>query len=106
MRPWCRAFPRTRAITKDDGTFTVTTFAEGDGAAEGGYQVVLVWPGETDEAAEGEAEQETDRLKGWYDVKHSTLSVRVNPGDNSIPTFNLAKITQPPPASQGIPGRN
>jgi hypothetical protein len=94
------------ATTKDDGTFAITTFKERDGAAEGGYLVVLTWPGGTNENAEGEAEQEIDRLKGWYDIKHSSLNIRVNAGDNPLPTFNLPKVTQSPPAVFGIPGRN
>src|SRR6266545_189085 len=32
------------AVTKADGTFALSTFAEGDGAPEGGYQLVLAWP--------------------------------------------------------------
>ena len=94
------------ATTKDDGTFAIATFKEGDGAAEGGYLVVLKWPGETDENAEGEAKQEKDRLMGWYDIKHSTFNIRVQPGDNALPTFNLPKVTKPPPAVFGVPGRN
>jgi hypothetical protein len=92
--------------TMDDGTFRITTFNDGDGAAEGGYLVVLNWPGATDENAEGEAKEDTDRLKGWYDIKHSNFNIRINPGDNALPTFTLPKVTQPPPAVLGVPGRN
>ena len=107
MRRWCLRIPRNpHATTGDDGTFSIGTFTEGDGAAEGGYQIVFTWPGETDENAEGEAKQDVDRLKGWYDAKHSTLNIRVTAGENALPTFNLPKVTQPPPASTGIPGRN
>src|SRR5215208_2481339 len=31
------------AVTGPDGRFAISTFAEGDGAAEGGYQVILTW---------------------------------------------------------------
>ena len=105
--PMVPRIPRNpKAVTKDDGTFAITTFKEGDGAGEGGYLVVLRWPGEADEKAEGEAEQDTDRLKGWYDIKHSSFNIRVNPGDNHLPPFNLPKVTQSPPAVFGVPGRN
>lgn len=105
--PMVPRIPRNpSATTKEDGTFAITTFKEGDGAAEGGYLLVMKWPGETDENAEGEARQEIDRLKGWYDIKHSSFDIRVQPGENSLPTFKLPKVTQPPPAVMGIPGRN
>jgi hypothetical protein len=105
--PMVPRIPRNpSAMTKEDGTFAITTFTQGDGAAEGGYLVVLKWPGELDENAEGEAKQETDRLKGWYDIKHSSFNIRVEAGTNALPTFNLPKVTQPPPSVFGVPGRN
>jgi hypothetical protein len=94
------------AVTGADGRFTITTFAEGDGAAEGGYQVVLIWPPARDEKSESEEQKDVDQLLGWYDGTHSTLSVRVKPGPNELPTYNLRKVSQPPPVSQGVPGRN
>jgi hypothetical protein len=105
--PMVPRIPRNpHGVTGSDGRFSITTFTDGDGAAEGGYQVVLTWPGETDENAEGEAKQDVDRLKGWYDGTHSTLSVRVKAGPNELPTYNLPKVVGPPPVSQGVPGRN
>lgn len=104
------------AVTKADGTFAIGTFAEGDGAPEGGYQLVLSWPVDKDElaarAAKGEKvessdeAQDADRLQGWYDPLHSTVNVRVKSGSNSVPTINIPKLTGPPPVSQGVPGRN
>src|SRR5262245_18770575 len=38
--------------TGPDGSFTLTTFKDRDGAAEGGYQVILLWPPETKEGEE------------------------------------------------------
>jgi hypothetical protein len=89
-------------VTEGDGRFTLTTFAAGDGAAEGGYQVILFWPpdGPTEE------EHDVDRLYGWYDGVHSRLSVRVQPGDNSLAPFNLPAVSGPPAVSEGVPGRN
>ena len=43
-------------VTGPDGRFTIGTYADGDGAAEGSYQVVLFWPestGDDEEAAPG-----------------------------------------------------
>ncbi|HEY1189814.1 MAG TPA: hypothetical protein VGE74_19350 [Gemmata sp.] len=95
-----------RGVTGADGTFALTTFAEGDGAPEGGYQIVFRWPGEKNLQAEGEAQEDTDRLMGWYDGTHSTLTHRVKSGSNDLPPFNLPKVDKPPPFSKGVPGRN
>jgi hypothetical protein len=90
-------------VTDRDGRFTLTTFTPGDGAPEGGYQVVLLWP----PAASEEGEEVTgDRLLGWYSAVHSTLTAQVKGGDNTFPPFHLRTVTRPPEVSQGVPGRN
>lgn len=107
--PTVPRIPRNpRGVTGPDGTFTLTTFADGDGAAEGGYQVVLSWPDETAVVEESDEEKESkpDRLMGWYDPLHSALNYRVTPGENAVPAFELKKVTRPPQAAQGVPGRN
>lgn len=94
--------------TGADGRFTIGTFTDTDGAAEGGYQILVHWP-RTAPGAEGEEEIDTaqdDRLLGWYDGLHSKLSVRVQPGGTSTLTIKLDKHSQPPPKSEGVPGRN
>jgi hypothetical protein len=68
---------------------------------KGVYLVVLFWPDTT-----SGNEEEPDRLLGWYDPKHTTFKCTVNSGPQSLPTFNLPKLTPPPQASAGIPGRN
>ncbi len=93
-------------VTNADGTFTLTTFQEGDGAAEGGYQIVISWPSEETKKSEREEVEDPDRLLGWYDPTHSTLSYRVVAGQNVVPPIKLPKQSQPPPSSQGVPGRN
>jgi 5-hydroxyisourate hydrolase-like protein (transthyretin family) len=105
--PMVPRIPRNpRGVTGPDGRFSISTFAEGDGAAEGGYQVVLSWPPAKGTSSESEEAQDADRLLGWYDAMHSTLSVRVKSGTNEIPTINAVRQSQPPPPSPGIPGRN
>lgn len=89
-------------VTGPDGRFTLTTYAAGDGAPEGGYQVVLLWPAET---AEDEEEGE-DRLLGWYDAVHSQLTADVKPGGNELKPFNLPAVKGAPEAVQGVPGKN
>jgi hypothetical protein len=91
-----------RGKTGPDGSFTLTTYTEGDGAAEGGYQVILLWPAENKD----DEEDMTDRLLGWYDAVHSQLTVNIKAGNNVLPTFKLPIVTRPPEASQGVPGRN
>jgi hypothetical protein len=90
-------------VTGPDGTFKITTFKDGDGAAEGGYQVILLWPPET---KEGEEPGDEDRLLGWYTAVHSKFTVHIKPGENRIPTYNLPYKKTPPPEVRGIPGRN
>jgi hypothetical protein len=107
--PMVPKIPRNpHAVTKADGTFSLGTFAEADGAAEGGYQLVLAWPPDPAKGEKSESEEapDVDRLMGWYDPLHSTVSVRVKNGPNEIPAINVPKITGPPPASEGVPGRN
>jgi len=90
-------------VTGADGRFTLSTYGDGDGAAEGAYQVVLVWPPdqtEEDEEARG------DRLFGWYSAVNTKLAVEIHPGDNQVPAFQLPARKGPPPKSEGVPGRN
>lgn len=89
--------------TEKDGTFTLTTYREGDGAPEGGYQVILNWPAAKED---DDDEATTDRLQGWYDAAHSKLRAQIKSGDNALPPFNLPAITKPPEQLMGIPGRN
>jgi hypothetical protein len=89
--------------TGPDGRFAIGTFTETDGAAEGSYQVVLVWP---EEVGEGE-ESTTDRLLGWYTVARSKLTVQVPAGGIEIQPYKLPLMKTPPSeTSTGIPGRN
>lgn len=108
--PMVPAIPRNpRGVTDEQGRFTIGTFGDADGAAEGGYQIICHWP-KTAPGTEGDEEEvdpsEDDRLLRWYDPLHSKFSVRVKAGENVIPTLKLDKHSQPPPKSEGVPGRN
>src|SRR5262249_36103856 len=61
-------------VTGADGRFTLTTFTQGDGAAEGGYQIILNWPEERKEGERNEAD--TDRLLDWYGGVRSKLTAQ------------------------------
>lgn len=92
------------AVTGPDGRFTLSTFEDGDGAPEGSYRVILYWPLEKSDGVE--VTDADDRLFGWYDSKHTKLKAKVRAGSNSPAVFKLQAMTGPPPASEGIPGRN
>jgi len=91
-----------RATTSADGTFAITTFADGDGACVGSYQILLTW---IPPAGEGE-EAQSDKLLGWYDAVHSPLRITVAEGSNEIPPISIPALTRPPEELPGIPGRN
>lgn len=91
-------------VTGADGRFTLTTYADGDGAAEGGYQVALFWP---NEPQEGEEESTEDRLLGWYTAARSRIAVNVPAGGTNFPDWDLPVMKQPPSEEgTGVPGRN
>jgi len=91
-------------VTGTDGRFTLSTFADGDGAAEGGYQVVLFWPLEP---GEEEEQSKEDRLLGWYTGANSRISVNVPSGGIDFPVWELPVIKYPPRVGGvGVPGRN
>jgi hypothetical protein len=89
-------------VTGEDGRFALTTYADGDGAAPGGYQVILYWPVAEDEASESKE----DRLLGWYSAARSKLTFEVKAEDNEIPPIKLPVRKTPPGQSEGVPGRN
>jgi hypothetical protein len=92
-----------RGVTGPDGAFELSTFGDRDGAAEGGYQVVLLW---TAPPAEGEEASDSDKLLGWYGPVHSKLTAEVKAGSNTLSPFKLPAVTKPPGEVQGIPGKN
>ena len=101
MRPQIPSNPYGK--TDANGEFTITTFTDGDGAAEGGYQVIFHWPPELKEDEEG---GDVDRLLGWYNGVNSKLSVQIKAGPNTIGPFKLPAASRPPGESVGVPGKN
>jgi hypothetical protein len=97
---------RLHGETDAQGAFALTTYTPNDGAAPGGYQILLLWPAEAAEASEGE-ESTTDRLFNWYDAAHTKLAFTVKTdGNNVVPTINIPLLKGPPPEIEGIPGKN
>lgn len=90
--------------TDAEGRFYLSTFGNNDGAAEGGYQVVMFWPKPQGENSE---ESNEDRLLGWYSAMQSKFTIQVKPGSNDIPVWRLPKMTKSPQENtEGIPGKN
>lgn len=102
-----RAVPRVpsnpHGVTGSDGTFQLSTYGDRDGAAEGGYQIVLYWPEPT---PEGEEQSDSDKLLGWYGPVHSKLTAQVVAGSNSIPPIKLNAVSKSPGVVEGVPGKN
>jgi len=72
---------RPRAYVEKDGSFTLGTYGDKDGAPAGDYYVLVVWTG---------GEDPEDRLKGRYsDPKKSDLKVTVKEGPNELKPFML-----------------
>lgn len=91
-------------VTGPDGRFVLTTFKDGDGAAAGVYQVILLWPSGNSEDEEGESDN--DRFYGWFDVAHSKMTAEIKPGNNELKPIQVPILKGPPAASEGVPGRN
>jgi hypothetical protein len=72
--------PRPRGTVGPDGSYTLSTYGENDGAPAGDY-LVAVWMDDPDQG---------DKLKGRYrDPGQSKLKATVKEGSNEIPTFRL-----------------
>jgi hypothetical protein len=94
-------------LVKEDGSFEVTTFKEGDGAPEGSYSVGICWRRDRD--ADGNPAKMSggiypDFLKDQYlATANPKFSAEVKPEDNELPTFDLkappanARQAPPPP---------
>lgn len=74
-----------------DGSFTLSTYAEGDGAPAGEYVIVILEP--TGEGEEGEEDGRRSRLRRLPetvgDAQTSPLRREVTPGDNVWAPFRL-----------------
>jgi hypothetical protein len=81
------AAARPFAYVQEDGSFRLTTYAEGDGAPVGEYGVTIVW--ESAPRSSGprirEGNSGPDRLGGRYgDPQHPRLQATVQKGDTSL----------------------
>ena len=73
--------PRPRATVRADGSFTLGTYEEGDGAPAGSYVVTVVWAA---------GPRDGDKLSGRYSSPaHPRLRSVVLKGPNDLPEFLL-----------------
>lgn len=72
--------PRPRAIVQADGSFTLSTYGDNDGAPAGNYTVAVNWE---------DPESKSDRFNGRYGPSSSRLSATVKEGANDLPPIEL-----------------
>jgi hypothetical protein len=80
----------------DDGSYSLTTYKNGDGAPEGEYTVTVTWPA----PKKNPIEPGGDQLNGQYgDPKTSKIKFTVEKKDNEVPEIKLTPTTPagPPP---------
>jgi len=79
-RPW--------AVTKEDGTFELSTYGTGDGAPVGEYYVAIVWMDDPLSPAPG-----PDKLGGRFAKPESTgIRVTISEGDNQLEAIELENV--------------
>jgi len=70
---------------QEDGSFTLTSYPQGDGAAAGDYTVTITWP-----VAGGKSVGGRDRLGGRYsNLVRPLLHAHIDEGDNELPPFEV-----------------
>ncbi|HEY1377895.1 MAG TPA: hypothetical protein VGF55_13935 [Gemmataceae bacterium] len=80
--------PKPSGVVKEDGSYTLSTYPHGEGAAPGEYRVVVVWLGE----AAGANATIPNRLPDKYaHVEKSGLKATVQNGPTDVPAFQLTK---------------
>lgn len=79
---------RPRGVVQTDGTFRLTTYATGDGAAAGEYAVTLAWPEKEDPDLEVRGIEVKDRFQNRFkDPKRPYKRVTVGDGNNELEPF-------------------
>jgi hypothetical protein len=63
-----------------DGSFTVSTYGDNDGAPAGDYTVAVTWE---------DPESKSDRFNGRYGPGTSQLAATIKDGANELPPIEL-----------------
>jgi hypothetical protein len=81
---------RPMGVTGPDGKFQMTTTDRGDGAPEGKYKVLIMWPASGAPGQDGSIQMGPDRLHNRYmNLEKSELTVDVKAEANNVPPFEL-----------------
>jgi|SRR5207302_5781802 len=91
-----------QAWTNEDGRFVLATYGTADGAPEGDYRVVVIWP------AYRRKSLGPDKLgEKFSKPETSGLTAHVNKGKNELPPFDLKAtvIDVKPPATGSGKGK-
>ncbi len=84
-----RDVPRPQALSRDDGTFVLTTYRPDDGAPPGDYQVTVVYYEKQDPSDESKPR---NLLPPRYArPETSGLAVRIGEGENQLPPLRLQR---------------
>ena len=77
------------AYVENDGYYALTTYEQGDGAAEGEYVATVVWKPRATSAFDPNRKA-ADRLAGRYSqASSSKLRFKIEKGENALPTMQL-----------------
>jgi hypothetical protein len=80
---------RPLGTVDEDGTFTLTTYEQGDGAPAGDYTVTVEW---RRLATVDDDQRPPNRLPARYlNPKSSGITARVGEGDNVLPPIQLTR---------------
>jgi hypothetical protein len=78
--------------TDEQGNFSLTTHTAGDGAAEGEYQVSVIWFLAGKPTGKGDETTSRNYLPDRYaNAQTSHLQATVTRGDNALPPFDLKR---------------
>lgn len=81
---------RPRATVEADGSFTVSTYGDGDGAPAGEYAVSVVW------IENPESATPVDKLDGRFaDPEQSEWRVRIEEGENQLEPYRIEGVRLP-----------
>lgn len=88
ISPQDKGKPRPRGVAAADGTFRLTSYTTGDGAAAGDYAVTLHWPEKEDPDLEVRGVEAKDRLQNRFkDSTRPYKRVTVRDGNNELDPF-------------------
>jgi len=85
-------YPTPRGTVMADGTFVLGTYTESDGAPVGEYKATVQWFAKVENPEKDDGVMPRNQLPGKYArAETSSLSVRIQEGENKIPAFQLMR---------------